>query len=142
VLAKIKAAGAKDWRAHVEFLRLAFAEYRFGNSPQVNVALQQNMVHYDPERAKLIAELEQRRARALADKGGASEPLQLEDASDAREIAEEAQRMLAAGSRRSSRTSLSAYANTRRKPLLSVRIRSKSAGHGARRRAGMRSTSC
>src|SRR6266436_6194775 len=56
ILAKIKAAGAKDWRAHVEFLRLAFAEYRFGNSPQVNVALQQNMTAYAPERTKLIAE--------------------------------------------------------------------------------------
>jgi hypothetical protein len=99
VLAKIKAAGASDWRAHVEFLRLAFAEYRFGNSQQVNVAIQQNMAVSDPERAKLIAELEERRARALADKPVASEPLQLEDkpaASDARKIALEAERKLSA----------------------------------------------
>jgi len=79
------AAGAKDWRAHVEFLRLSFAEYRFGNSQQVNVAIQQNMAVSDPERAQLIDELEKTRARALADKPVA--PLQLADksgASDAR----------------------------------------------------------
>jgi hypothetical protein len=96
VLAKIKAAGAKDWRAHVEFLRLAFAEYRVGNSQQVNVAIQQNnMAVSDPERAELI----EMRARALANNSKASEPLQLADASDvrdARAIAEEAERNLGA----------------------------------------------
>jgi hypothetical protein len=53
VLAKIKAAGAQDWRAHEAFLRLAFAEYRFGNSQQVNVAIQQNLAVSGPERAEL-----------------------------------------------------------------------------------------
>jgi hypothetical protein len=84
VLAKIKEAGAKDWRAWVEFLRLSFAEYRFGNGPSVNVAIQQNMALSDPERAKLIAQ----REHALANR---PEPLQLADASDAREIALEAE---------------------------------------------------
>jgi hypothetical protein len=100
VLAKIKAAGAKDWRAHVEFLRLAFAEYRFSNSQHVNVAIQQNMAMTDPERTELIAKLEKARAKALADKSGASEPLQLTDASgasDTRAIALEAERKLAGG---------------------------------------------
>jgi transposase len=96
VLAKIKAAGKDDWRAHVEFLRLAFAEYRVGNSQQVNVAIQQNnMAVSDPERAELI----EMRARALANNSKASEPLQLADASDvrdARAIAEEAERNLGA----------------------------------------------
>ena len=98
VLAQIKAAGAKDWRAHAEFLRLAFAGYRFANSPQVNVAIQQNTMQLtDPERAELIAKLEKARAKALADKSGASEPLQLEDAKDSRAIAEEAERALQEG---------------------------------------------
>ena len=100
VLAKIKAAGAKDWRAHVEFLRLAFAEYRFSNSQQVNVAIQQNMEVYDPDRADLILKrnkvLEETRARALADKPVV--PLQLTDkggaSSDARDVALEAERAL------------------------------------------------
>jgi hypothetical protein len=50
VLAKIKAAGKDDWRALECFLRLAFAEYRFGNQQNVNVAVQQNMAVIDPER--------------------------------------------------------------------------------------------
>jgi len=91
ILAKIKAAGNDDWRAHVEFLRLAFAEYRFGNSQQVNVAIQQNMTAYDPDRADLIAKLEETRARALAAR---PEPLQLADKPDAREIALEQERRL------------------------------------------------
>ena len=94
VLAEIKAAGKDDWRAHAEFLRLAFAEYRFGQSPQVNVAISQTMEVNDPERARLIAKLEEMRAKALADKSGAGVPLQLEDAIDAREIALEAERSL------------------------------------------------
>jgi hypothetical protein len=103
VLAKIKAAGANDWRAHEAFLRLAFSEYRFSNNQQVNVAVQTNMTAYDPERAEQIAArnkaLEEQRARALA-AAPASEPLQLTDKSDAsegaREIAEEAERKLSA----------------------------------------------
>jgi hypothetical protein len=97
ILAKIKAAGKDDWRALAEYLRLAFAEYRYGNSPQVNVAVQQNMAVSDPDRAFLIAKLEETRARALSDKDGA--PLQLADksgASDAREVALEAKRKLGA----------------------------------------------
>jgi hypothetical protein len=99
ILAKIKAAGKDDWRAHVEFLRLAFAEYRFGNSQTVNVAVQSNMEVYDPARAELIERrnkaLEAARARALANKDGASEPKQLADgASDAREEALAAERQL------------------------------------------------
>jgi Bacteriophage Sf6, terminase small subunit-like len=101
VLAKIKAAGAKDWRAHVEFLRLAFAEYRFGNSQQVNVAIKQNMAVSDPERTKLIDELEKARARALSHKSvadRANEELQLRDKQlNAREISLEAERKLAEG---------------------------------------------
>jgi terminase small subunit-like protein len=86
VLAEIKRAGAKDWRAHEAFLRLAFAEYRFGNGTQVNVALQNNMSlsERDPQRARLI----EMRAAALA-KRDASEPAQLADR-DARERYEEA----------------------------------------------------
>ena len=95
VLAQIKAAGAKDWRAHAEFLRLAFAEYRFGNSPQVSVAIQNNMPLNDPERAGLIAKIEEARAKALADKSGATSAPK--DASDAREIALEAERSLKEG---------------------------------------------
>ena len=92
VLAEIKAAGAKEWRAHAEFLRLAFAEYRFGQSPQINVAVQNTMHLTDPERADLIARRE--KALALAASNAASAPLQLEDARDAREIAEAAEREL------------------------------------------------
>ena len=89
VLAKIKEAGKDDWRAHAEFLRLAFAEYRFGNSPQVNVAIQQNTMQLtDPERAQLI----ERREKALA---ATAKPKQLEDARDARQEAEAAERTLA-----------------------------------------------
>lgn len=88
VLAEIKKAGAKDWRAHECFLRLAFAEYRFGTSNQVNVAIQNNSMQLtDPERAALI----ELRENALARKSGAREP----DAKDARAIALEAERNLA-----------------------------------------------
>ena len=68
ILAKIKAAGQDDWRALECFLRLSFAEYRFGNNQQVNVAIQQNMAVSDPERAELINKLEETRARALVTK--------------------------------------------------------------------------
>jgi hypothetical protein len=94
VLAKIKAGGATDWRAHVEFLRLAFAEYRFSSQNQVNVAISQSMHVSDPERAELIEKLEETRARALAVKNVATEPLQLEDKHDARETALETERHL------------------------------------------------
>ena len=97
VLVKIREAGASDWRALAEFLRLSFAEYRFGNGPSVNVAIQQNMAVSDPERARLIAQLEERRASALADKSGASEPLQLTDANDRREEALAYERALKEG---------------------------------------------
>ena len=96
ILAQIKEAGKDDWRALECYLRLSFAEYRFGNSPQVNIALQQNVAleERDPERAKLIEKLEASRSRALAT---ASEPLQLADKSDARSVALEAERKLAKG---------------------------------------------
>ena len=96
ILAKIKAAGKDDWRALECFLRLSFAEYRFSNSQQVNVAVQQNMSVYNPERAELIDKLEKARAAALADNSVATDPKDLESgASDAREIAEKAERELA-----------------------------------------------
>jgi len=97
---RASASCATPPRAREAFLRLAFAEYRFSN--QVNVAIQQNMEVYDPERAELIElrnKAQEARARALADKG-ASEPLQLADksgASDAREIALEAESKIAKG---------------------------------------------
>jgi transposase-like protein len=91
ILAKIKAAGAKDWRAWAEFLRLSFAEYRFGNGPSVHVAVQQNLEVSDPQRAELI----QRRAKAL--EARASEPSRPTDASDARTIALETEARLKQG---------------------------------------------
>ena len=98
ILKQIKEAGAKDYRALVEYLRLSFPEYRYGAGQNVNIALQQNMSVSDPDRAAAIAKLEEARARALADKSGASEPpLQLEDASGPRAIALEAERKLAEG---------------------------------------------
>lgn len=98
ILAQIKAAGAGkegDWKALAEYLRLSFPELRFGNGANVNIALQNNLTleERDPERARLIAELEGARARALAE-SAASEPLQITDASDARAIALETERSL------------------------------------------------
>jgi len=81
VLAKILAAGATDWRAHAEFLRLAFPELRYGNGPStVNVALQNNIEITDSERARLI----EMREKALASGASQQPPLQLADAPDAR----------------------------------------------------------
>jgi len=97
VLGQIRAAGAKDWRAHVEFLRLSFSEDRFGSGPtNVNVALQNNisLEERDPERARLIAELEEQRARALANTSCVEAPLQLADAGDSQEKALAAERQL------------------------------------------------
>jgi hypothetical protein len=90
VLAQIRDAGANDWRAHAEFLRLAFPELRYGNGPStVNVALQNNvnLADNDPERARLI----EMRNKALA--GASQQPLQLADAPESRrEEALEAER--------------------------------------------------
>ena len=79
VLAKIKAAGEKDFRANVEFLRLSFPEYRYSNGPSVSVAIQNNVEVSDPIRADLIA----RREKALAG-AAADAPPQLADSADAR----------------------------------------------------------
>jgi hypothetical protein len=79
ILAQIKKAGRSDWRALAEYLRLAFPEYRYGNGPSVNIAVQQNMEVTDKQRTELIA----RREKALAN-AAADAPPQLADASDAR----------------------------------------------------------
>jgi transposase-like protein len=89
VLAEIKAAGATDWRAAAEFLRLSFAEYRFGSGTSVQVALQQTLTlsDRDPERAALI----ERREKALA---ATTATKQLVDASERRAEALETEREL------------------------------------------------
>ena len=93
ILGKIRDAGAKDWRAWETYLRLAFAEYRFTNSQQVSVAIQNNTMEIsDPERARLV----EMRAKALAAKNNAIDAVTV-DASDAREIALEAESKLASG---------------------------------------------
>jgi len=94
ILAKIRDAGKNDWKAHAEFLRLAFPEYRYGNGPSVNVAVQQTLAVSDPERAKLIEQLEASRAPALANTSCVEAPLQLADAGDSQEKALAAERQL------------------------------------------------
>jgi hypothetical protein len=85
VLAEIKAAGAKDWRAHAEFLRLCFAEYRFATGASVNVAVQTalTMSDRDPERARLI----ERREKALAATAASAPRLTSEASADERRAA-------------------------------------------------------
>jgi hypothetical protein len=93
VLAKIREAGKDDWRALECFLRLSFSEYRLPAN-QVSVAVQTNVDVSDPERARLIDELEKARARVLADKPLAPQLEDKTEASDAREVALEAERRL------------------------------------------------
>lgn len=93
VLAQILEAGKSDWRALAEHLRLSFPELRYGNGPSVNVAIQQNnMAVSDAERERLIKMREDALNKAAAKP---AEPLQLEDASDPRAIAEKAEATLA-----------------------------------------------
>jgi hypothetical protein len=68
VLAKIKAAGDNgDWRAHECFLRLAFAEYRYG-TPSVSVntnVVNAQIAQVTDERRQQLIDL---RNEALSDK--------------------------------------------------------------------------
>jgi hypothetical protein len=61
-LAQLKRFGGDDYRALLEWLRLSYAEYRYGNGPSINVSAGVAVEITDLERAKLI----ERRELALS----------------------------------------------------------------------------